>query len=387
MQSYPCMAALRTMSAYKVHPILSEVRMRLVQMSDYTVGGDCFQTIPVVLGRYHARKAALVGSAPSLAAAAPQIEEVIDAFPIESLGTIDYGTHCTQGAIDALLKNSAFSAAEVAIAIGGGADIDTVKATALYADHKMVFSVPTACSTCSAATGLSVVYHDDGSIKECLRVDSPVRIFINQHVIAQAPWQLFWAGIGDALSKQVEIEFACSGGITKHTAKLGLAIARSCAEPLFEYGLQALADVREGRATKAVQQIALDIIVNTGNVSNLMNQNDFYFNSSLAHAFFNASTGIGREGRSMHGEVVSFGVLVLLAYQDKNSEMERYARFNKSIGLPVTLADMDLTKEHLSRLRELVQTTGEWQNPSPAPCDIDRYMEAISAADAFGHTL
>ena len=95
--------------------------MRLVQMSDYTVGGDCFQTIPVVLGRYHARKAALVGSAPSLAAAAPQIEEVIDAFPIESLGTIDYGTHCTQGAIDALLKNSAFSAAEVAIAIGGGA--------------------------------------------------------------------------------------------------------------------------------------------------------------------------------------------------------------------------------------------------------------------------
>ena len=361
--------------------------MRLVEMSDYTVGGECFSTIPEMLARYNASKVALVGSAPSLAVAAPQIEDVLDRAGIERLATIDYGTHCTQSAIDALLANPAFTDADVAIAIGGGADIDTVKAAAFHNDRMMVFSVPTACSTCSAATGLSVVYHDDGSIKEYLRTDSPVHIFINQHIIAKAPAHLFWAGIGDALSKQVEIEFACSGGISKHTAKLGLAIARSCAEPLFEYGAQALADVREGRATKAVQQIALDIIVNTGYVSNLMNQHDFYFNSSLAHAFFNASTGIEREGRHMHGEVVSFGVLVLLAYQGKTDEMERYARFNKSIGLPVTLADMDLTDEHLPRLRELVQTTSEWKQPSPAPFDIDRYMDAIATADAFGRSL
>lgn len=361
--------------------------MRLVQMSDYTVGGDSFKTIPEVLSRYNARKVVLVGSAPSLAVAAPEIEKVIEGSPIERTSTIDYGSHCTQGAIDALLADPAFTSADVALAIGGGADIDTVKAAAYHCGRKMVFSVPTACSTCSAATGLSVVYHDDGSIKEYLRVDSPVHIFINQHIIAKAPAHLFWAGIGDALSKQVEIEFACSAGVAKHTAKLGLAIARSCAEPLFEYGAQALADVRQGKATKAVQQIALDIIVNTGYVSNLMNQHDFYFNSSLAHAFFNASTGIEREGRHMHGEVVSFGVLVLLAYQGATEDLARYARFNKSIGLPVTLADMDLTQDHLPRLRELVQTTSEWRQPSPAPFDIDRYMEAIRTADAFGRTL
>ena len=56
----------------------------------------------------------------------------------------------------------------------------------------------------------------------------------------------------------------------------------------------------------------LDIIISTGLVSNLTTtENDYYYNSSLAHAFYNGSTLV--EGaRGLHGEVVSFGVLTLL---------------------------------------------------------------------------
>lgn len=54
--------------------------------------------------------------------------------------------------------------------------------------------------------------------------------------------------------------------------------------------------------------------VSTGYVSNLTNQPEYYYNSSIAHAFYNGSCSIARDGHHLHGEVVSFGVLVLYAY-------------------------------------------------------------------------
>ncbi len=111
----------------------------------------------------------------------------------------------------------------------------------------------------------------------------------------------------------------------------------TCSEPLFTYGVQGLEDVRQNLSSEAVKQIALDIVVNTGYVSNLTNQNDYYYNSSVAHAFYNATCSIPREGTYLHGEVVSLGVLVLFAYTGDTENLERYAAFNKQMGLPVTL--------------------------------------------------
>ena len=65
--------------------------------------------------------------------------------------------------------------------------------------------------------------------------------------------------------------------------------------------------MRQNLSSEAVKQIALDIVVNTGYVSNLTNQNDYYYNSSVAHAFYNATCSIPREGTYLHGEVVSSG--------------------------------------------------------------------------------
>ena len=206
--------------------------------------------------------------------------------------------------------------------------------------------------------------------------------------MAEAPAEYFWAGVGDALSKQPEVEYAASAGSLEHTAELGLALAHTCSDPLFAYGIQGLDDVRAGRSSEAVKQVLLDIVVNTGYVSNLTNQDDFYYNSSLAHAFYNATTGIKRAGSEhLHGEVVSFGVLVLFAYTGNIAELERYATFNKQMGLPVTLAELDLDESHLERIAELAQNTNEWKQANPAPFSPEKFIEAIKAADAFGREL
>ena len=110
-------------------------------------------------------------------------------------------------------------------------------------------------------------------------------------------------------------------------------------------------------------------MVNTGYVSNLTNQNDYYYNSSVAHAFYNATCSIPREGTYLHGEVVSLGVLVLFAYTGDTENLERYAAFNKQMGLPVTLEQVGLSEADIPALCEYAHATNEWKqgNPEPSP--------------------
>ena len=231
------------------------------------------------------------------------------------------------------------------------------------------------------------MYNDDGSLEGYSYPNRPAHIFINPKIIAEAPAEYFWAGVGDALSKQPEVEYATSAGNLEHTAGLGLALAHTCSEPLFTYGVQGLEDVRQNLSSEAVKQIALDIVVNTGYVSNLTNQNDYYYNSSVAHAFYNATCSIPREGTYLHGEVVSLGVLVLFAYTGDTENLERYAAFNKQMGLPVTLEQVGLSEADIPALCEHAHATNEWKQGNPEPFTDEKFAAAIKASNAYGHTL
>ena len=360
--------------------------MRTIEMSNYTIGEDCFDALPSVLDAHKATKVMLIGGEHALAAATPYIEKVLEGTKYQITGKHVYGKDCTRDNIAKIVNLPEAQDADVLFAIGGGKAIDTVK-TANIQMNKIVFSVPTICSNCSSGTAISVVYHNDGSLEGYDFPHCPEHIFINPKIIAEAPVEYFWAGIGDALSKQPEVEYAASAGNLTHTAALGLALAHTCSEPLFEYGEQGMEDVRNNLSSNAVKQIALDIVVNTGYVSNLTNQPDFYYNSSTAHAFYNASCSIDRPGHHLHGEVVSLGVLVHFAYTGDKENLERYAAFNKKIGLPVTLADVDLDESHIPALCEAAHITNEWKQGNPVPFTDEKFAQAIKDADAYGRTL
>ncbi len=348
--------------------------MRTIGMSDYTVGEDCFDELPGALAEYGATKVAIIGGKRALAAALPGIEAALAGTDVEILETRVYGTNSTRANIAKVVNSPACQEADVLIACGGGKALDTVKTAAIEL-KKIVFTVPTICSNCSAATAIAVVYNDDGSLEGYSYPNRPAHIFINPKIIAEAPAEYFWAGVGDALSKQPEVEYATSAGNLEHTAGLGLALAHTCSEPLFTYGVQGLEDVRQNLSTEAVKQIALDIVVNTGYVSNLTNQNDYYYNSSVAHAFYNATCSIPREGTYLHGEVVSLGVLVLFAYTGDTENLERYAAFNKEMGLPVTLEQVGLSESDIPALCEYAHATNEWKQGNPEPFTDEKFAE------------
>lgn len=95
---------------------------------------------------------------------------------------------------------------------------------------------------------------------------------------------------------------------------------------------------------------------------------------------------VKKAAKHLHGEIVSFGVLCLLTYDKQFEERDKIAAFNKSIGLPVCLEDMDLCKEDILTIVEKVSTVTEW-HCAPYEVTKEGFSKAISDTDDYGKTL
>ena len=127
------------------------------------------------------------------------------------------------------------------------------------------------------------MYNEDHTFKEYYYLEGPAdHTFIDTQIIAESP---------DALSKECEAVYSSKGVNLAHTPLMGVGVSKICTEPLIKYGKKALEDCKNNQDSEELKQVALDIIISTGIVSNLTTtENDYYYNSSLAHAFYNGST-------------------------------------------------------------------------------------------------
>ncbi|WP_246541202.1 iron-containing alcohol dehydrogenase family protein [Peptoniphilus ovalis] len=359
--------------------------MRTMKLTNYSLSESGYDGLTEILKGYKYDSVVLVGGKRALNAVSSKIRKELENSDININGEFIYGKECTDENIEKLMEKDEIKNADVIFAIGGGKSIDTCKALAKFL-NKPCISFPTICSNCSSSTSVAVVYNEDGSLKRYETVEAPVHNFIEIETIVNAPYEYFWAGIGDGLSKQSEVLFSSRGEDLDYIAKMGISIAKSCDYPFFEYGEKALEDFKNNKITRAVTEIVIDICINTGYTSNLTDQEDYYYNSSLAHAFYNASTSVKREGTYLHGQVVSFGTLVLKAYDEDSKGLEKFAKFNKKLSLPVTLSDIGLKIEDLDIMMPKVVATQEWQ-VSKDKLSEDKFIEAVKKADEFGKTL
>lgn len=231
------------------------------------------------------------------------------------------------------------------------------------------------------------MYNEDHTFKEYYYLEGPAdHTFIDTQIIAESPEDLFWAGIGDALSKECEAVYSSKGVNLAHTPLMGVGVSKICTEPLIKYGKKALEDCKNNQDSEELKQVALDIIISTGIVSNLTTtENDYYYNSSLAHAFYNGSTLV--EGaRGLHGEVVSFGVLTLLTCAGEIEKRNEIAAFNKSLGLPVCLADLGIDKSGIPTIVDKAVTLVEW-NAIKDRVTKEMFAKAIADCDDYGMSL
>lgn len=274
--------------------------------------------------------------------------------------------------------------------IGGGRAVDTAKTyCALY--NKPLFSFPTIASNCASCTSLSVMYNPDGTFKEYSYHKAPaIHTFINTKIIAESPEKLMWAGIGDALSKEYEVILRVVKKYDSHT----VAWQGNCLRKYrttYKLWQKALEDCKNNVPTEAIEQVALDIIITAGLVSNFTvhenNPNpeeDYYYNSSLAHCvYYGASLFPQCERQHLHGEIVSFGVLCLLTYDGQFEERNRIFEFNHSIGLPCTLGEIALTPDDVPAIAHKAASVVEWKYVPGNPTE-DAFINAILATDKAG---
>lgn len=360
-----------------------------IYLPNYSVGEECYKEVPFIT-RHYGKKAVAIGGKTAMEKAKGSLFDGVAGSDVDILDFLWYGGNSTMENVEKLKANPTVQKADMLFGIGGGRACDTVKTLGDILD-KPVFTFPTLASNCASCTNLSVIYNQDGSFREYYYQKQPAcHTFINTKIIAESPYGMFWAGIGDALSKEYEVSFACREKKLHHLPLLGLGIAKTCTSPLLTLGKQALEDCKNNRVSFALEQVALDIIMLTGIVSNCtvhQNQPDpkdnYYYNSSLAHCVYYGSSLIPACEKHLHGEIVSFGVLCLLTYDRQFEERDKLLAFNRSVGLPVTMAEIGLTEKDLPVIGKKAASVVEWTY-APGKPTVERFIQSIKDADEAG---
>ncbi len=361
-----------------------------IYLPNYTVGEQAYKKISYITKPY-GTKAVVIGGKTAMAKAHDALLAGVSNTDTELLDFLWYGGDATMENVERLQRDTAVQDADMLFAVGGGRACDTVKVLGAVL-NKPVFTFPTLASNCAACTSLSVIYNSDGSFDKYHYQNHPaLHTFINTTIIAESPAELFWAGIGDALSKECEVEYCCREKNLTHLPLLGLGIAKTCTAPLLQYGEKALADCRDNQVSEELEEVVLDIVMLTGIVSNcavhisdqIPQADQYYYNSSLAHCVYYGCSLLPACESHLHGEIVAFGVLCLLKYDNNTAEFERIFKFNKALGLPTTMADIDLTSDDLPTVAAKAASVIEWQYAPGTPTQ-EKFIQAILDTDQYG---
>lgn len=353
-----------------------------VCLPNYSIGADCYKEIGF-FARYYGKKAVVIGGKTAISKAKDALLEGIADTDIEILDYIWYGGDSTYENGDALIANKIVQQADIIFGVGGGRACDTAKYVANEMD-KPLFTFPTVASNCASVTAISVIYNPDGSFREYYFNKIAEHTFINSKIIAESPYELLWAGIGDALSKECEAKFSSKGIALSHTPLMGVHLSGICTEPLFMYGAEALKACKEKQITSALEQVVLDIIISTGIVSNMTTKMpEYYYNSSLAHCVYYGATVTHGGHKRRHGEVVALGVLCQLVY-DKQYEMrDRVMQFNKELGFPICFDDIDIDENEFEAMTNKVVTSTEWEY-RPKDVTEEKFIKCMKEQNAAG---
>lgn len=356
-----------------------------VYLPSYSIGVDAYKEVAHVT-RFYGKTAVVIGGKTAIAKAKSALLEAVKGSALQIFDFIPYGANSTYENGDALCERETVKKANMIFAMGGGRACDTVKYVADKLD-KPLFTFPTVASNCAPVTAISVMYHADGTFKDYYYPKLANHCFIHSGVIADSPEALLWAGIGDALSKECEAVFASKDDSLAHTPLMGQQMSHVCTEPLLQYGKEALAAIREKKASFALDQVTLDIIISTGIVSNMMTtERDYYYNSTLAHCVYYGSTVTEKGHAHLHGEVVSLGVLCLLHFDGKEEQMERIMKFNASIGLPVCFDDVEIDEGEFDQMADKFTATTEWRH-LPAGVTRENFIKAMREVNEKGRAF
>lgn len=348
---------------------------RTIKFPNYSIAENLTINVGATL-KHYGTKVLVVGGKTALEKTRALLRESFIRHELTVIDFLWYGRDCTYTNIENVTEIAKMNQADMILGVGGGKAIDTAKAAADQASIP-VFTLPTIAATCAATTPLSIIYTDRGDFEALLHLNSPpIHIFMDTRIIADAPMKYLWAGIGDTIAKFYEVNITTRGKQLSHNAYMGRSISPMCVEPLIQFGKKALEDNQKKATSYELEQILLNNIISTGMVSMLVGDEN---NGAVAHGLFYGLTLLEQiEKHHLHGEVVAYGVLVLLALDNQDAELDRLHNFYKSVGLPTSLKEIDvkIDKEYLGAVLEKAVNAPDMKK-TPYKVTTDMLFQAI----------
>ncbi len=350
-----------------------------VHLPHLKIGTNAYDSVEEYCKDY-GQKVAVLGGEKALAASKKKLKAALDGSSLTVTTVEVYGKDATFSNVERLKALKEVQEADMIFAVGGGRALDTVKLVARDLE-KPFFTFPTLASVCAATTSVSVMYHDNHEMAGLAFTQAPANhCFIDTQVIAEAPVEYLWAGIGDASSKEVEASFSARGKDLSFTNRLGVNVVKGTNQKLMEQGKEALEAAQDQQANQALQDVVLEILGTTAYTSVLVD-NDY--NSNMAHAFYYGYTVLPQAERHLHGEVVSYGVLLLLTMDGQYEYRNQLMDFMKAIALPTTLADLEITSDReVEKILDKAMTMDDL-TCSPYEITRDMFKQAIMDVEAL----
>ena len=302
-----------------------------------------------------------------------------------TLEIVPFGGECSQNEIDRLRAIAEQAGCDAVLGIGGGKTLDTAKALAHFMDVPVAVA-PTIASTDAPCSALSVIYTDSGEFDRYLMLPhNPNLVIVDSKIVAGAPARLLAAGIGDALATWFEARACSRSGATTMAGgkctQAALALAELCYNTLQEEGEKAMLAAEQHVVTPALERIieANTYLSGVGFESGGL---------AAAHAIHNGLTAIPDAHHYYHGEKVAFGTLTQLVLENASvEEIETVASLCHAVGLPITLAQLDITQDIAEKMRAVAEAAcaeGETIHNMPGGATPDQVYAALMVADQYG---
>lgn len=320
----------------------------------YRIGADVLEEIPVLLEELSVNRIQVIAGKRSWQAAKPYLPFVLVKQVEANIIFID--GHTTLEKADKIADQLHQHTIDAVIGIGGGTALDITKAAAAKAEVKSVL-IPTIAATCVAWTPLSVFYDSNGAFTHYAYFPlATTLVLVEPAIIAHAPIEYLRAGIGDTLAKFYEADALIESFYPNEQAPVPVKVsqfsASICRDVLLEDGKAALDAVRDKQVTTALIRVIEAIIITGGMVGGF---GDKAGRIAGAHSLHNGLTEASEAQHFLHGELVAYGILGQLAFEQKEEELLRLLDFYDQWQLPSSLQGIGIDITNSDLVERIIQ--------------------------------
>jgi glycerol dehydrogenase len=327
----------------------------------------------------YGRRPLILGDALVLAIVRPLLEEQLRQAGF-SPSFVLFGDECSLKEINRLLEIARSEKLDFIVGTGGGKSLDTSRCVASRLNFPLI-TIPTSAATCSAASAAAVIY-ENGVRLETINGKGADLVLADSGIIAKAPSRLLASGMGDALAKWYEGKpiYERMAEPDQATAA-AMTLSTQAREIVLKIGLEAKRDVDAKSNSPIVERIIETNLLSAGVIGGLGGAK---FRIAVAHALLYGLTVMPQAHHHLHGEMVSWGIIVQLCLEKNEAELKILLPLFAQLGIPITLKDLGMTNLEDPLFWEGLKRTcakGSSVHFMPFPVDEKKLVAAILEAD------